>query len=312
MVDGMSKKNLLAAAVTFVLIGLMLISQAKAEISKPSVPEFTPEYVNNSYDIAPVYTTDPYTNNTVIQTYGKHADNRTIVITIKNQPFTPFKDSNGKIINLFYNVRYKGTFGQYWTEMYGVDRMVFDNSDPLSKYGYKIQDYDSQNTIVAITSPAQQGQMDVQVEALEGYTNQTGEGHIIFSWVSYAFYGEESGWSNTETITLGETSAHSPTPSSSPSPSFSPSPSPQFATPSPTLAPTLEPTSTPSPSLFPTTSTSLAPTIEPTVKPTSTPKPQTGFLNTNLPIEYGYAIVAVLAIIIVAGISLVRLRKLRK
>jgi hypothetical protein len=50
----------------------------------------------------------------------------------------------------------------------------------------------------------------------------------------------------------------------------------------------------------------------PTIEPTSTPTQQTGFLGTNLPIEYGYAIVAVLVILVVAGLSLIYLRKFRK
>ena len=54
------------------------------------------------------------------------------------------------------------------------------------------------------------------------------------------------------------------------------------------------------------------PTVEPTLNPTSTAKQPSGFLGTNLPLEYGYAIVAVLVIIIVAGLSLVCLKKLGK
>jgi len=59
-----------------------------------------------------------------------------------------------------------------------------------------------------------------------------------------------------------------------------------------------------------------APTLVPTLEPTITPHPHgtmpTGFLGTNIPTEYGYAIVAILVIIIVAGLSLVYLKKLRK
>jgi hypothetical protein len=76
-----------------------------------------------------------------------------------------------------------------------------------------------------------------------------------------------------------------------PSSSTSPLPSPT-TTPLATLAPTTESTSTP--------------------EPTSTPKPQSGFLGTNLPTEYGYAMMAVL--IIIAGLSLFifKKRKLQK
>ena len=65
-------------------------------------------------------------------------------------------------------------------------------------------------------------------------------------------------------------------------------------------------TATPSPVV------TSSPTTFPTAEPTSTPKQPSGFLGTNLPLEYGYAIVAVLVIIIVAGLSLVCLKKLGK
>lgn len=71
-----------------------------------------------------------------------------------------------------------------------------------------------------------------------------------------------------------------------------PTPTP-FVSPSPTIEPTSEPTSTPP-------------------EPTPTSKPKTGFLDTGLPLEYGYAIVAAIVIIIVAGLSLVYFKKLRK
>lgn len=101
---------------------------------------------------------------------------------------------------MFYNVRYKGTFGQDWTAVYGGERTEWYNSvyDDTLRYGYKIQEYASQNTVLVITSLPEQGQMDIQVEALQGYTNRTViDAHITMSVVSYTFYGEESGWSNT-------------------------------------------------------------------------------------------------------------------
>jgi hypothetical protein len=217
----MSKRATLLLITVLAVSSLIIVSSAFAQsITKPSIPEFTAEYVDYSYDIAPTYTTDPYTNNTVIQTYGSHVDNRTVVITIKNEPFTPFTDSNGNTINLFYNVRYKGTFGQDWTEMYGGERTVWYNyDDPDNNYGYKIQNYASQNTVVVMASPAQQGQMDIQVEALQGYTNRTTiDGHIFFSVVGYTFYGEESGWSSTQTIAIGGSQTPTPSPETTPTP----------------------------------------------------------------------------------------------
>jgi hypothetical protein len=235
----MSKLATLLFITVLAVSSLIVVSSVFAQsVTKPSIPEFTAEYVDNSYDIAPTYTTDPYTNNTVIQSYGDHVDNRSVVVTIKNVPFTPFNDTNGNTINMFYNVRYKGSFGQDWTRVYDGQRMVYNYDNPDNKYGYKIQDYGSQNTVVLITSPPSQGQMDIQVEALQGYTNRTGEGHIFFAVVWYAFYGEESGWSDTKTITLGETSTSTPTPST-PTPS-TPTPSPSQS-PAPSASPTVPP-----------------------------------------------------------------------
>jgi len=225
------KKNATLLLIAVLALSRLVISGSvfAQSITKPSIPEFEAEYIDNSYDIAPTYTIDPYTNNTIIKTYGDHVDNRTIVVKIKNEPFTPFTDSSGNTINMFYNVRYKGTYGKDWTFRYGGERMIMYSAGPDDIYGYKIQDYASQNTIIVIESPAQQGQMDIQVETLKGYTNQTTiQSHIFMSVVGYTFYGEKSGWSNTQTLTIGETQM----PTSSPA-----------AT--PTLTPTVTPTSTP-------------------------------------------------------------------
>jgi hypothetical protein len=161
-----------------------------------------------------IYGIDPYTNQTVITKQGEHISNKTVEVTIKNQPFIPYTDSTGNYITLFYNLRYKGSFGQDWTVMYGVERTVWYNfNNPIDNYGYLIQDYPSQNTIALITPP-EQGQMDIQVEALAGHTNRTIiHGGIITARVNYTFYGEESSWSNTQTITIGEnTNTTTPSP----------------------------------------------------------------------------------------------------
>jgi hypothetical protein len=62
-----------------------------------------------------------------------------------------------------------------------------------------------------------------------------------------------------------------------------------------------------SPSVVTTTPSPIpSAAIEPTSEPTLIPKQQTGFLGTNLPVEYGYAIIAaaVIAIVAVAAIAL--------
>jgi hypothetical protein len=206
-------------------LSLLIVNPATAQsIAKPTVPQFTVGFVDHSYNVPVTYTnsTNPYTGQQVITSQGGyHVENKTIEITINNQPFTPYTDAEGHVINLYYNVRAKGHFGQNWTEMFGVQRTVWgDFSKPIDNFGYMIQTYTSQYTIVEITNPPTQGQMDIQVKALEGYTNRTIiQGHIIMAEVAYTFYGEESDWSNTQTITIPETSTStSPTPNPTPTP----------------------------------------------------------------------------------------------
>ena len=56
--------------------GSLIIKPASAQsIPKPSVPEFSLKYVDNSYNVAPTTTIDPYTGKTTtIQ--GYHVDNK--------------------------------------------------------------------------------------------------------------------------------------------------------------------------------------------------------------------------------------------
>jgi hypothetical protein len=72
--------------------------------------------------------------------------------------------------------------------------------------------------------------------------------------------------------------------------------------------PSPSPSIEPSPSAAPSPSPTPSPTLEPTIAPTPTPKPHSGFLGTNLPVEYGYVIIAV-AVIAVVALTAVALRK---
>jgi hypothetical protein len=104
-------------ALLFILIltvsGLIMVRPAYSAI-KPSVPEFTLEVVHSSDDHPAIYSIDPYTgeNMTIVQARVDYITE--IVITIKNQPFTPYKDSNGNWIELYYNVQSKGHFSDSW------------------------------------------------------------------------------------------------------------------------------------------------------------------------------------------------------
>lgn len=207
---------------------LMIVESANAQtIPKPSVPEFTMKYSDYSYDEPPVYGIDPNTDERVVVVKGYHVDNRSIQFSIKNQPFTPFTDpSSGRTIDLFYNIKYK--VGSEWISMFGGERMFYagrtdSNFSPYVEFGYPIQNYNSQYTIITFNflDVPRNGNMDIQVQALEGYTNSSivGESHIFFATYYYAFYGEKSGWSSTQTINLADGSvSNSNAPNPTPTP----------------------------------------------------------------------------------------------
>jgi hypothetical protein len=87
-----------------------VISKPNISIPKPSVPEFTIEYIDKSYDVQPTYGINQYTGQNVTTVAGYHVDKRTVEFTIKNQPFTTYRDSNGNNISLYCNFRFKGRY----------------------------------------------------------------------------------------------------------------------------------------------------------------------------------------------------------
>ena len=158
---------------------------------KPPVPEFTVELVAYPYDVAPVTTTkiDQYTGEkTVKTTPGYRVENRSIEITIKNQPFTPYVDSDGNETNLCYNVRAKGHFGDEWEEL---------SSNQIQS--------SSEYTVLSLSADYPNGgQIDFQVEAVLGhfYTAFFPPTSVIaFPYEAFKV-DETSGWSSTQTLTI--------------------------------------------------------------------------------------------------------------
>jgi len=152
-----------------------------ASIPKPSVPEFTLEYVDYSYDVPPTTrsSTDPYTNETTTTTIpGHHVEKKKLYIKIKNQPFTP----PNSLTRFYYDVRVKGHFGKIWTDL--------DPCDLESTSDYTIISF-------SLNDRAAGDQIDFQVEAVIATSHPSFPGSPFGTW-SY----EESGWSNTQTFTV--------------------------------------------------------------------------------------------------------------
>jgi hypothetical protein len=240
------KKSLLSAFLTAILIGLVLASAMRfgtastdvSGIPKPSVPEFTVKLVNNWYDVPTTYSIDPYTGETVTHP-GHRVDNKTVELSIKNQPFAHLV--NGVTYKLYYNVRTKPHFAEDWTELYPMfDRpnspYDWDNKSwSYSKYisNTSPPESDSDFTVLSLSAEyPHDAQVDFQIEAIVGHDSQ--------AWViehplapEYGGYYEPaiayyttSGWSNTQTLTIGESQTPTPSPKAMPTP-----------TPAPTLIP---------------------------------------------------------------------------
>ncbi len=189
-------------------------------IPKPSVPNFDIAFIDSSYEIPPTSTVNPY-NGQVTTEAGRHVESRTIQISVKNQPFTPFTvqwqsgdQYYNKTVYLHYEVRWKGHFETDWHQQYyPLDNYyMISPEDARLKTEYSIFTYKGEYSSagwngMGPTMP-QDAQIDFQVKARIGYVKYVQEGIA-----GLAFKGEESDWSNTQTITL----AQNPTsPSASP------------------------------------------------------------------------------------------------
>jgi hypothetical protein len=181
----MSKRVALLFIVILTVSSLIAVTAvpALASVPKPSVPEFTLKLADHSYDVPPstTTTTDPYTGKQTVTTqHGYRVENKTIDVTIKNQPFV----SPNNLTNLYYDVRVKGHFGENWTDLYYISNNTPQNSLPRQSA--------SENTVISTPQdyPAG-GQVDFQVEAV------IATAHPFFS-SSFGYWSwETSGWSNT-------------------------------------------------------------------------------------------------------------------
>ena len=159
-------------------------------IPTPSVPEFSLKLIPSLYKVT---NTNPYTgvNNT------QQIDNNTIDVVINNQPFAPYSN-----IQLYYNVQVKGHFenNEQWTQV--------TNFPTQSNSEYTIL------SVPANNYPAG-SELDFRVEASIGYFTTVpyyppGDTEIPYG-TTQVFNGTESGWSNTQTLTIPASST-SPTP----------------------------------------------------------------------------------------------------
>jgi hypothetical protein len=217
---------------------LTLVKFANAQtIPTPSAPEFTVSFVDRSYTvpITTTQTTDPFTGQQVTHTSGgQYVKNETVDIKIKNPQLMSATLANGSIAQLYYSVRTKGHFSNYWGSS-SDDRWTttWEEGNSFTQVFASTSDYTVVTLVIGspnhilmgyadVYIPAG-GQEDFQVEASFGYQHPIYDGlyQTGIAFVSYA----NSGWSPTQTITLTD-GATSSSVSTSPTPNQSSSPSP--------------------------------------------------------------------------------------
>ncbi|MDR2719227.1 MAG: hypothetical protein LBC03_00245 [Nitrososphaerota archaeon] len=162
MLAGLSKKTLLMLFIMLSASYVLLVDFCVASETKPAKPTFTIEYPDE---------------------YAQY------YLKIKNQPFTPYTNNDGAIINLYYQARYKDPSGDEWW---------FINYSP----GEYVKQIESQEYSI-ITIGMRDGQkIDVQVRALVGTITWVPNYISIYGY--YTFEGVEGDWSNTQTIMLNQ------------------------------------------------------------------------------------------------------------
>ena len=139
---------------------------------------------------------------------------------IKNQPFTPFTNSDGQEIKFYYNIRIKGHYEEWGSDHNGI--YDYGQIRTQSNSEYTVISYNSQRgksysfdlTPVSRTlEVSPNGEVDFQVKALIGYRYEAVTGPGFHGWF---FEGKESGWSTAQTITIPPLGSSSSSSSSSP------------------------------------------------------------------------------------------------
>lgn len=215
----MSKALALMLFTLLIFSSLVIVGHVFAQsIPKPSVPEFTLKLVAHPYDVPSTYEIDSYTGEKIITSYGYREENKSIEVTIKNHPFTSTLDASGNYTSLYYNVQFKGQYTDEWN----IARAFYNASN-------------SEYTVISISLIPYQipddSPLDFQVRAFIGYAVKKAYDSILPPEMKYyyEYIGQAGDWSNTQTITIGESQTSSPEPTIPTSPTQMPDEEPELS-----------------------------------------------------------------------------------
>ncbi len=176
--------------------------ESSVAMAKPSVPEFTVEFVDSSFTTPMTYSIDPNTRQNVTH-LGSYVANKTIEIAIANQDFMPYYDESiGWNISFYYNIRVKMSNEETWRQLYTNDSLPAMSISNYTTFFYSSLQPNQENTYVMGTYHVDLlpgSQVDFQVEAMIGYIHRVPSPVALYP---YVFTGEESNWSNTQTLSI--------------------------------------------------------------------------------------------------------------
>jgi len=228
MEKGISKPKLATILLIIALTAssLMLIESASGvtSVTRLAAPKFSVKYIDNSYDVPPTTTMDPYKGQTITEEY--QVINKSIEITIEN----PLSSNYGA----YYSVRAKGHFEENWINAFDIlylpQTLVITFSSTREGYYY------SSNPKSKLVYAPLDCQVDFQVKAIKGHTYQVPAPYVPFprtpEYLTNFKVDAESDWSETQTVTIPNAS-YTLIPAN---------PSPTTSTPASTYPPTLSAT----------------------------------------------------------------------
>ncbi|MCW4029475.1 MAG: hypothetical protein NWE92_07500 [Candidatus Bathyarchaeota archaeon] len=187
----------------------------------PSIPEFHVSATDNSYYVPAFGHVDLNTGQ--FDKYPAHfVRNGSIGVNIENQPFKGYYDYNGYNIQLYYHIRVRGHGTDDWyyypvnnPELYFVadnssyTKVLFTYQGNEFKYCYN----------ESFAFPSLNELLDFQVEAFIGHINATSQSLTQYfdtirtnsstpHNLSFAYVGQASGWSKTQTIAIPPSTAY--------------------------------------------------------------------------------------------------------
>ena len=202
-----SKGFLLFVTVILAVSSLIVFKPVYAQVgvTNPSMPDWGVRYETYAIYVPPTYGVDQSTGKAVVTQAGYNEVYRKVWVDIQNQPFVPYNNSNGQLIQLFYDVRWKGPSDNSWEGPPDYIRYTQLSDSPATGIIIGFKGYKGSDGWMQLLDYVPRSQIDFQVEASIGYYT-----------ADNVFIGKTSGWSNTQTITI-DTNSSTLNPDASPS-----------------------------------------------------------------------------------------------